>query len=92
MNKKNFTFLFILIMHLFIFCDVIVAQNQSTQKGYDRKETMAMNKKLIHGWNTWNTHSVLSHVLLPECFSINLALKDQQGKNPGGNPDWPGSL
>jgi len=38
-----------------------------------------MSKKLIQGWNTWNTRSVLSQVLLPESFSINLAIKDHSG-------------
>lgn len=38
-----------------------------------------MNDRLCKSWNTWNTRSVLSHVLLPECFAINLALKDQSG-------------
>ena len=28
------------------------------------------------GWNTWNTSNVLSHVLLPYGFSINLCIKD----------------
>ena len=32
--------------------------------------------ELAKGWNTWNTRSVLSHVLLPECFSINLCIKE----------------
>ena len=27
------------------------------------------------GWNTWNVRSVLSHVLLPEAFAINLGIK-----------------
>ena len=35
-----------------------------------------LKKELATGWNTWNTRSVLSHVLLPEGFSINLELKD----------------
>lgn len=35
-----------------------------------------MKKKLICGWNTWNTRSVLSHVLLPEGFAINLCFKE----------------
>jgi putative isomerase len=35
-----------------------------------------MKKKLIKGWNTWNVHSVTSHVLLPEGFAINLGLKE----------------
>ncbi len=37
-----------------------------------------MNARLSRGWNTWNTHSVLSHVLLPEGFSINLQLVSHQ--------------
>lgn len=28
-----------------------------------------------HGWNTWNTRSVLSHVRRPDCFAISLGLK-----------------
>jgi len=30
---------------------------------------------LAQGWNTWNTRSVLSHVLLPQGFALNLCLK-----------------
>jgi len=30
---------------------------------------------MIRGWNTWNTRSVLSHVLLPEAFAINLGVR-----------------
>jgi AraC-like DNA-binding protein len=35
-------------------------------------------KNLASGWNTWNSRSVLSHVLLPEGFAINLALKEYE--------------
>ncbi len=31
--------------------------------------------KPAKGWNTWNVRSVLSHVLLPEAFSISLGIK-----------------
>lgn len=41
----------------------------------------AIKEKLAKGWNTWNTRSVLSHVLLPECFAINLAFKEYEGGN-----------
>jgi glycogen debranching enzyme len=34
-----------------------------------------IHDRLARGWNTWNTRSVVSHVLLPEGFSINLAFK-----------------
>ena len=35
-----------------------------------------LKKRLAAGWNTWNTRSVLSHVLLPEGLAINLCLKE----------------
>jgi len=35
-----------------------------------------LNDGLAKGWNTWDTNSVLSHVLLPEGLAINLQLLD----------------
>ena len=70
---------FLLFILFFILCDLVNAQNQSSQKETSTKEAKAMSKKLIQGWNTWNTRSVLSQVLLPESFSINLAIKDHSG-------------
>jgi putative isomerase len=35
-----------------------------------------LKRHLARGWNTWNTRSVLSHVLLPSGFALNLGLKD----------------
>jgi len=35
-----------------------------------------MTDTFARGWNTWNTRSVLSHVLMPEALAINLAFKD----------------
>ncbi len=40
------------------------------------KDYEALKHRLAQGWNTWNTRSVLSHVLLPEAFALNLGLKD----------------
>ena len=34
-----------------------------------------LTNRLARGWNTWNTRSVLSHVLLPQGFALNLCLK-----------------
>jgi len=70
---------FLLFILFFILCDLVNAQNQSSQKETSTKEAKTMSKKLIQGWNTWNTRSVLSQVLLPESFSINLAIKDRLG-------------
>jgi hypothetical protein len=39
-------------------------------------EYETLQKNLARGWNTWNTRSVLSHVLLPEGFALNLGLRD----------------
>ena len=38
----------------------------------------SLNNKLAKGWNTWNTRSVLSHVLLPQNFTVDLQLQDQK--------------
>jgi hypothetical protein len=35
-----------------------------------------LKQRLASGWNTWNTRSVLSHVLLPEGFALNLGVKE----------------
>ncbi|HZG76179.1 MAG TPA: hypothetical protein VEZ72_10015, partial [Paenibacillus sp.] len=34
-----------------------------------------MQQRLASGWNTWNTASVLSHVLLPDGFAVNVGFK-----------------
>ena len=38
-----------------------------------------LKNRLACGWNTWNTRSVLSHVLLPQGLAINLGLKEFAG-------------
>jgi putative isomerase len=35
-----------------------------------------LKSNLARGWNTWNTRSVLSHVLLPSGLAINLGIKE----------------
>ena len=46
-------------------------QNKTPEEYYNE-----MQRKLASGWNTWNTRSVLSQVLLPENFAINFQLQD----------------
>lgn len=70
----------ILILIFFIFHQAPDAQEITGKKNYRTKEFTELNNRLCKGWNTWNTRSVLSHVLLPECFAFNLSLKDQSGK------------
>jgi len=38
---------------------------------------------VLRGWNTWNNPSLLSHVLLPEGFALNLVFR-----NTRGGPFW----
>lgn len=37
-----------------------------------------LHDSLATGWNTWNTRSVLSHVLLPAYIGVNLQLENKQ--------------
>jgi putative isomerase len=39
-----------------------------------------LKRRLAQGWNTWNTRSVLSHVLLPEGFALNLGFREYVGR------------
>ncbi|MBK7713064.1 MAG: hypothetical protein IPJ37_20590 [Bacteroidales bacterium] len=47
----------------------------STEAG---KEYTQLKKELLHGWNTWNTYSFLSHVFLPEGLAVNFYLQDKK--------------
>ncbi|MBN1250135.1 MAG: hypothetical protein JXC32_20895 [Anaerolineae bacterium] len=40
-----------------------------------------LQARLAQGWNTWNTRSVLSHVLMPEGFALNFGLKDRASRH-----------
>jgi len=39
-------------------------------------EYVALQDRLAQGWNTFNTYSVLSHVLMPEAIGLTLHIKD----------------
>ncbi len=41
-------------------------------------EYARLQKRLSSGWNTWNTRSLLAHVLLPQGFSIALGIKESR--------------
>ncbi|MBP7923014.1 MAG: hypothetical protein KA042_10890 [Saprospiraceae bacterium] len=74
MYRMKIIFLIFFTLLFFVSCNL-----EKKQVNYTGKELSEMNDRLCKSWNTWNTRSVLSHVLLPECFAINLALKDQSG-------------
>lgn len=48
-----------------------MTQTESQIAPYD-----ALKSRLARGWNTWNTRSVLSHVLLPEGIAVSLGIKE----------------
>ena len=62
---------FIVFVYFFLFQSIGAGASSLPAEG-SYKET---RDKLASGWNTWNTRSVLSHVLLPEGFAVNLAFK-----------------
>jgi neutral trehalase len=59
-------------------CGNRIPREQFTTKhgaGYLR-----LKKELLHGWNTWNTYSFLSHVYLPDGLAVNFYLQDSKSK------------
>ncbi len=40
-----------------------------------------LQNEFASGWNTWNYRSLLSHVLMPEGFAVNLGFKDYLNKD-----------
>jgi len=41
----------------------------------------AVREGLARGWNTWNSHSLTSHVLLPERLEVNVGFIDEYNSN-----------
>ncbi|MFZ0663895.1 MAG: trehalase family glycosidase [Acidobacteriaceae bacterium] len=56
-----------------------LAQNVPTQT----TEYAQLQERLAQGWNTWDTHSVMTQVLLPEGFAIHLGI--EQRSTEGSN-------
>ncbi len=72
--KRNY----FLVLLLLIFLNASGQKN--SYPGYTGTEYIQLKSTLTRGWNTWNTNSVLSHVLLPEAISIDFYLKDKNGQ------------
>lgn len=47
----------------------------AVEAAYDRPEYVAIKKRLLHGWGTWDSRNVLSQVLLPDGLSLTVAFK-----------------
>jgi len=76
MNKMKVKYLIYFLIPIFIACNHNNGKNTLKENGYSGNEITKLKTKLAKGWNTWNTRSVLSHVLLPEGFALNLQIKD----------------
>lgn len=70
-------------IHCLLFVTLLLAaESQAQQKqfpDYTGTEYIQLKSQLCRGWNTWNTNSVLSHVLLPEAIAIDFYIKDEKG-------------
>ncbi len=76
MKRTRAILLIIGLAWLLISCNhrpekIDLAKNQTSAR-----ESLAAVSGLAKGWNTWDTQSVLSHVLLPEGLALDLQLLD----------------
>lgn len=62
----------LVIAFLLIIVGILTAQTVS--RNIKTKEYLELQENLGKGWNTWYNNSVISYVLLPEGFSINLCV------------------
>lgn len=51
--------------------------SQGDDIAYSGIEYVKVKAEIARGWNTWNTRSILSYVLLPEAISVDFCLKDE---------------
>lgn len=68
------------IFLLFLFGYLNSWGQQTRNLEYTGVEYLQLKSELCREWNTWNTKSILSYVLLPEAISVDFYLKD----NPSG--------
>lgn len=57
---------------------LVSVQGQSVRRTIRTPEYRALQQRLSKGWNTWYNNSLLSWVLLPQGFSINLCLDNYE--------------
>ena len=53
---------------------------------YERPEYLAIRKRLVRGWGTWDTRNALAQVLLPESLSVSLSFKHSGGPESFSRP------
>ena len=57
---------------------IVSVHGQSVRRSIRTPEYRALQQRLSKGWNTWYNNSLLSWVLLPQGFSINLCLDNYE--------------
>ena len=87
MRKVTTALLIFALIPFLMSCDSSDEKNVTGQDGFSSGETeapvteVAPGTELAKGWNTWDTNSVLSHVLLPQGLAIKLQIqKGQSGE------------
>jgi hypothetical protein len=63
---------FFIVVFLIINATVALPQSASYSETYKN-----LQQNLAKGWNTWNSESMFSHVLLPEAISVNICLNNR---------------
>ena len=81
-------FLIFCSVSLFLSCEPGKTLNGSEPEEYTGTELSELKARLSKGWNTWNTRSVLSHVLLPECFAVKMKQIHGMKNNTGCGKDY----
>lgn len=74
---KQFLFTFFLL----IIGNINWGLSQPVQRNIRTQEYKQLQEDLCKGWNTWYNNSIISHVLLPEGFSINLCIATIDNRN-----------
>lgn len=63
------------ILALLLACIFQALPLLAATKAYNRPEYLAIKKRLVRGWGTWNARSVLAPTLLPEGLAVNIGFK-----------------
>ncbi len=69
------------LLSLFLFLGYHSLFSQSVNRNIKTPEYKELQKRFCTGWNTWYNNSVVSQVLLPEGFSINLGFGTRGGSD-----------
>lgn len=78
---KNLLFVVLQIsINLTVFAQPVPGPNlpYSVSRNIRTKEYKVLQENFCKGWNTWYNNSVMTHVVLPEAFAINLCLVNYQ--------------